>query len=1208
MQTSFIKEKTRRRLQKAFSVTLAVTTMVWVSGIASILPAFAAMTPHKDGDLIRAQGGTKVYVVKHVGSALYKRWMPSIAHIKAYGHLARRWAQPGNGVVSVNQETIDGHTVSQLTWVGDSPVQSGAKVYWISDDGKTKSWVNMSAAAFKACGWSFASVFTISTKEGALYTNAADTTTCPGGTPAPGTTPSPKTGGSLQVSLASDTPASGIAPESAQANFTKVNLSATGGDVQVTGITVVRGGLSDDDAFSGIVLVDAATGVLIGSEKTLGSDHKAKFTTNFIVKNGTSMGVFVAGVMPSDNDANAGQVGSLGVDTVTVDSASTVSGSFPITGNTQTINSTLAVGSVTTANGGLVPSASTQRVGVSNYVFTAIKLTAGSVEDVSISYIRFNQNGSAGDGDVADLELLQDGAVVASVGKVAQKDKYASFVLSPPIKLTKGNTTEFAIRGTIKSGSGRTVDYVIRDKTDVGAKGDLFGYVIVPTYTNSSAPFFDPSDTTTIDNGIITFVKATSPVLNVAEGATQAELGRFTVTVEGEPIIVTQMVFIATVTDGGESASQVSNVTLYDKDGKSVAGPINITNKLGSSGGRATSTDSVTFPVGTNTYMIKGNISSDFEANDTIVVGITDTDNVIGKGEVTGDTLADGDKGPDADLTLDTMTIKAGRLEVSAGASPATRNVVRGATHDLGSFVFNATDSGEDVKITQLVIRDDVAASADTGDLQNLQLFGDTTALDPIKQPPAGTSAASTTFTFSTPVKVTKGTSLTLRIRGHIKSGATADSTHQWRLDASGVSAVGVDTANTATVVNPGTAASLANVQTVKSGGTMTVATAGTQPSSKLVRAAQPAVVVGELLFTATDEDVDLTSLSVTTTVINPGAGGNFRKQVSKLYLYDGSTLIDSKTPTSSQLTFTMAGVRIPAGATGKRLTVKADFNDVGTGEAGKSGTGLDFRVLQDSYSVKGISSGNLAAGSVSGTAGDNPVAEFTLYKTYPTVSMPSPVSGGVPASGTKSLFRFTVTADPKGDVGLYRFSFAITTTSATVADFTLFENPGGSETALFNNAVRAIDRTYVAESGGRGGIYGLAASSSLFDSGTDGVANGGEYRLVGAGDSKIYELRGTFKNGHELDPSGRPQSQVDIELLGDNAFPNGAYPLPADRAVGGTTAGIGSRDDKRDNDFVWSDLVYGNSSTTATQTAQWTNGYRVPGLNQNSSTSQGLN
>ncbi len=388
----------------------------------------------------------------------------------------------------------------------------------------------------------------------------------------------------------------------------------------------------------------------------------------------------------------------------------------------------------------------------------------------------------------------------------------------------------------------------------------------------------------------------------------------------------------------------------------------------------------------------------------------------------------------------------------------------------------------------------------------------------------------------------------------------------------------------------------------------LSVATSGLQPISRLVFGAQTGVTVGEILFTASGEDIDLTALSVTTTVINPGARGNFRKQVSKLYLYDGTTLVDSRTPTSSQLTFTMTGVRIPVGVTGKRLTIKADFNDIGIGEAGKSGTGLDFRVAQDSYSARGVSFGNLAAGSVSGTAGDNPVAEFTLYKSFPTISYPNPVSSSVPASGTKALFRFSVAASPRGDIGIYRFNFGISTTSATITDFTLFENPGGSETALWNDRVRARLILVQTSYRGYGEVYKLAHTETLFDTGLDGTKNGGEYRIIPAGSIKVFELRGVFKNGHELDPADRPASSVQVELLGDNAFPSSRYPLTADRVPGGSTAGIASPLDNRDGDFVWSDLFYGNNSSSAIQTAEWTNGYRVPGLSQNSSTPQNLN
>ncbi|MBI4099186.1 hypothetical protein HY442_01495 [Candidatus Parcubacteria bacterium] len=1181
-------------LERFVSGALAVSTTVWLSGVSLLVPLSASAQTIVDGDLIRASNDFKVYIVKLVGSEKYRRWFVGPQMFNFYLHLGF------SKVKVVSPETVASYEESWLTRAdGDT------KVYWVDPAtavagvGATRRWVT-TLEEFNSRGYKWNAVYVTNTAERDFYTAGADL----------GVTPSAGPAGTLSVSLASDTPAATTIPQNAaRVGFTKLRLDASGGDAVIDSITVKRTGASANANFSEIILLDNSDNdTQIGSAKTLSSQDDTVFNDDITVKAGTKY-LTVAANMAST--LNAAEVARLEVTAVAMKSG-TLSVTLPVAGNAMTMNATLTIGVATVAVGGLDPSATTQRVGKTDYLFSSFKVTAGSAEDIEVSQITWFENGTAGDDDVTDLELVQDGStVLATVSKPTAK--YVIYNVSPKIKIPKGESREFSIRGDIKSGSSRTVDFVIEKSTHLVVKGLKYGYFITPTYPNSADPRFNPSDTTTIGTGTLTFSKDPITSLNVASGGNGQVLGKFKTTVEGESINVTRLVIYAS---SSKALSNLTNLTIFDSAGAAVLGPIDPTVRAsGSFDGRATSTDTVVFPTGTAVYTIKGNLSTTYANNDTIQVGVAaPAATVTAKGSVTNNTLT---PNPTTDVTTDTVTVKAANLKVTTNATPAAQTIIVGTNaFTFAEWTFDASDAGEDVRVTAIKPKNTVGTADTQDDVVNQQLFtvsGSTeTALQPIVQPTEGT--ATTTFTLSSPLVITKGTTITIRLKGDMSANAGTSQTYSFGISGqTGVVGIGNVTASS---VTPTVTDSTGQAMTTASTGSLTVATDAANPTtSALAVSGQTGFTLGEIRFTATNEDIDITELHVTTTTQNTGVT---RNQVAKFYLYDGTTKLAEVTPTSTEastpVTFilTQGTLRILKGSTGKQVTLKADWNQIGTNLAGVAGRGISTSIDDDAYAGVGVQSATkIAKGSKSGTYTGQ---AFILYKGVPTVSLPNPVSTGVTSGGTVPLFRFTVTAGPTSDIGLYNFNFSITTTSATITAFQLFENPGASEVPLWNNANREPQRIYVASSGGRGGVYGFssasgsAASSSLFDTGTDGVTQGGEFRSLSAGVSRVFELRGTYGGSHELDPTSRPNSQVVVELLGDNAFPSSTYPLNASVAVAGPTAGIANPDDNRDADFIWSDLNVGNNSTSATQTREWTNGFRVPGLNINTSTAQTLN
>lgn len=1185
---------TRKRASAAerfVSGALAVTTTVWLSGASLLIPLSASAQTIGDGDLIRASNDFKVYIVKLVSSEKYRRWFVGPQMFNFYLHLGF------SKVKVVSPETLAGYEESWLTRAaGDT------KVYWIDPAsaqagvGATKHWIT-TGEEFASRGYKWNAVYVVNTAERDFYTTGSDLG--PGGTTGPA--------GSLSVSLASDTPASTTIPQNAaRVGFTKLRLEASSGDAVIDSIKVRRTGASANANFSEIILLDNANDTQIGQAKTLSSNDDTVFNDDITVKSGV-MYITVAANMAST--LNAAESAAIQVTEIAMKSG-TLSASLPIQGNTMTMNATLTIGTATVTAGGLDPSAATQRVGKTDYIFSSFKVAAGAAEDTEVSQITWYQNGTAGDDDVQNLRLIQDGAT--ELGSVTKPTaKYVTYNLSPKVKIPKGENREFSIKGDIKSGSSRTVDFVIEKSTHLVVKGLKYGYFITPSYPNAADPRFNPSDTTTIGTGTLTFSKEPLTSLNVASGGTQQVLGKFKTVVDGEGITVTRLVIYAT---SSRALTNLTNLTIYNESGQAVVGPIDPTVRAtGSFDGRATSTDTVVFPVGNAVYTIKGNLSTTYTNSNTVQVGIAaPAATITAKGEVTNNTLT---PSPTSDVTTDTVTVKAANLTVSTNTDPAAQTVIVGTSaFKFADFTISASNSGEDVRITSIKPKNTVGTSNTQDDVVNQQLFlvsgGTETALQPIAQPTEGT--ATTTFNLSSPITVTKGESVVIRLKGDMSANAGTSQTYSFGISGqTGVVATGVSTASS---VTPTVTDSTGQQMTTAASGTFTVATDASNPTqSALAASGQSGFTVGEVRITATSEDIDIVELLVNTTAQNSGLTTS---QVANFYLYEegNATAVATQAPTntsaSTPVLFTLqqGQLRIPKGSAGKKVTIKVDWKQIGTGFSAVAGQGISASIADDAYAGVGVqSSTRIAAGNKSGTFTGQ---AYILYKGMPTISFPNPVSGSnVPGgAGVQPLFRFTVTAGTTSDIGLYKFNFAITTTSATVSVFSLFEN----DRNVWNNATRDATKIIAAsgsgDSGGRGGVYAFSASGSLFDTAADGVANGGERLLIGAGLSKVYELRGTFPSTHSLDPTGRPTSAVTVDLLGDNAFPSSAYPLAADRAVAGATAGINNPDDNVDSDFIWSDMNVGNNTDTATQTAEWTNGFRVPGLNITTSTSQIIN
>ena len=176
-------------------------------------------------------------------------------------------------------------------------------------------------------------------------------------------------------------------------------------------------------------------------------------------------------------------------------------------------------------------------------------------------------------------------------------------------------------------------------------------------------------------------------------------------------------------------------------------------------------------------------------------------------------------------------------------------------------------------------------------------------------------------------------------------------------------------------------------------------------------------------------------------------------------------------------------------------------------------------------------------------------------------------------------LYRFTVKANSAGDVGIYKFTVNIATSST----------PSGTS----STTVTSLKIMAYTDSGFSTPVSGFSPAGQLNDTTTDLVSSGNtnvlmtastqgvDYLQIPAGSTYYFRVVGT------ITMTGSPTAAiVTTNMQGDAAYPELASLLRGAVAV--------DDDNGAHDDFIWSP----NATTTSNLThLDWTNGYFIPGL-----------
>jgi hypothetical protein len=946
-------------------------------------------------------------------------------------------------------------------------------------------------------------------------------------------------------------PANSLAPKNAlRVPFTTFTLTNnSGAAVMVTGVNVMRTGLAQDSDFSSIVLVDS-NGLQVGNTQTFNSDHTAVVGGSFTLNAGQSMTYTVSGNIA--NAPGAGDVASLAV--TGVQTSAPVSGSLPITGASQTMNSTLTIGTISTAMSAFDPNnATNKQIGSTGIKFTGVRFTADSAEDVKFYSLRWRVNGSASAADLANVVTVVNGTTYPAV--VSADGRYYTSTFPGGLLVTKGNSVDAYVQGDLagSNSAGRVVEFDVDKVADVYFVGQTYGFGNKVTlggtcttlltgahatcFSSSGAalqPWFQGS-TVTVQAGTVTTIQNATAVAsqNIPNNVSNTVLGGFTTNFAGEPVTVSGMTFTGTFSGG--SSDYPTSVSLVDQNGTVVAGPADV------SGGTLTFSNSVTFPVGARTYTLKGKVPSTSSTGDTIVFATTPSSWTSPTGQTSGNTVSISI----GSFNMNTMTVRAGALAITAAATPASQTIVAPSSNVvLANIQLDASQSGEDMRVSSVKLRD--TGNAGIGQLNSCQLWDGTTALNTGSNVlnNLATTTVPQTVTMDNSLTISKGTVKTLAFSCNVGSAISAGSTIIWGVNsADTITATGLQSGSSITVT-PTTGQS--GTMTVSSGASVVVSVDASSPSYAIQSGGATGVTLGVFKVRSSNESFNLTKIGL---FLTSGSASD----LGTVTLYNGATAIGTATFTGSNTsaTSTLTSALLIPRDTDVLITAKGDIASIGTGMPGNEGDNVKVDP-SSTWEGTGVSSGSTK--DVVGTVG---VSGVRIFRSFPaSIALDS---SGTLAGGT--VMRFKITADSHGPIGIYGIKFTggtynnVTVTNVSLYGYTDsgFSNPipGVGSAGLINTNPMAATLTagvaYIASS--------TAAASGVFQ--------------IPAGTTYYFDLHGTASVS--------------------NATFNGATTLNGDTTFSGMLAATSVS-----GNFVWSPNA---TTTTAVSVTDWTNGAGISGL-----------
>jgi len=251
-----------------------------------------------------------------------------------------------------------------------------------------------------------------------------------------------------------------------------------------------------------------------------------------------------------------------GISAATSIGGATFTGTFPVVSNTFTIVPGGALGAIAVTAGGVVPSNIT-RVGATDVILGNFIVSAGTVEDLSVSQFNVLATSTVLDTDVTNVRVKVDGVLQAGAATFSLRRATLNF--SPAVLITKGTSRVFQVIGDVASGVGRTIQLGMQ-ANGVLANGTMTGVGVA----GPAATFYLglPNDVVINRGALSVAISTASPqgtAATVVKSITPQTLGVYDIRATGENILVTNVTLV--FNSGATTTGTINTVGLYDEYG-----------------------------------------------------------------------------------------------------------------------------------------------------------------------------------------------------------------------------------------------------------------------------------------------------------------------------------------------------------------------------------------------------------------------------------------------------------------------------------------------------------------------------------------------------------------------------------------------------------------------------------------------------------------
>lgn len=1015
--------------------------------------------------------------------------------------------------------------------------------------------------------------------------NLIDTSSGAGGNPNMGT--------GLSAALSSDTPASATIPSNATSvPLMKFNVTASNdGDVTIDSITAKRVGVGDYNKISSVFLYDGDN--RLTNARSITSDNTIDFSgISLVISKGMTKTLTVKGnISATGSGEHAIQIPT--ASSIMLVGGGTVSGSFPITGNTMTLSSVDA-GTVTVDNSGTLTNPTIGDMGATVAQF---KVTAGT-EDIWFKSITLKNVEDLTTSLMSNFKLSNGTTDVPVTYTV--NGRRVSLTIASPIKILNGANKIFTLKADISSAAekNKKVEFIVENSADVLATSDKYGFGVKPDISNYDAD--TEGQEIVIQGGGLTVSNLSSPARDVKVDSTEVELMKVGIKAVSDTIEVQKMTMTLNTTKVSDSGIDYGTYKDADNDSDYDAGETilirNIKLKDADTGQTLGSAKAITDA----TNWVAGNdvdVTLTFEWTDYFRVNKGATRNIkvvadINSAQFAGVvhkanldftsanfTAKDSqdqtvtDVVPAAVISGNNVTTRTSSLTISRATTPETRTVVKGSTVDSLGMIFAAgTGEGNDIKVSGLSMDvwvdanvDGTFTSAVEGGVDANELIESVSLYDGATLV-AGPVAVSTTgkaiFTSSKFVggyySIPAGTNKTLIARAKLLStppyGGTDDA-FSLTFVANDVTAEDVNGGITPTVspspINH-TTTPLVSIRVTGNGTITTSAAADKADASIVVAGSTSDINIHKVKFYATKEAFTVDKLTVQ---IGTGSGSYDNVEYVKLYDAAGTTALSGAVSLDSngKATFTNLTLSVQP-LTETFITVFVKTTAMGertTATDGTAGVGADTGdPLNASLST---SAGEFhAVGASSGTvddAADAAVSNTHVVRKANLAVTQEALPTSLLSNGVKVLAKFKISAvgGPVSFKGLLP-DMTLGGVTITAASVYLYDVTGGGEVQL--NTTGVNEDAFI-------------------------EVDDAKVPTISVGTPRIFEIRGTV-GGYVVNTG----DSLSTKLVRDSA------------ALTGTTETSTNAVADANNDFIWSD----NSADTHTlgTSVEWINSHLV--------------